>query len=310
MPNGFGLNLLDITFTRKMTSVTLTFATADFHKDPPTDIRITGYVGSVGTPAVGSATGHGAYLGDTMPMGTLNFNSPQPFNLIEISIPPGQFQATTVFLVDNIIVTPDYTLPLYTLTYSAGPNGLISGPTPQTIGQGCDGSPVTAVANTGYHFTNWSDGVLTASRTDTNVTTNVTVTAYFAVNPQLGLTVLPNTWAVGPLPLSAIVESTTFSATNTGNVAEDFMIQASDGVGGWHLATVAGLNAFRVDADKNNDGVYELVLTKADQALTTGVLVGGPRAFRLKYGAPTGDTVGGAVAQNFSVILKASLHVP
>ena len=45
-----------------------------------------------------------------------------------------------------------------------------------------DGSEVTAVPNTGYHFVDWSDGVLTAARTDTNVTANVSVTANFAIN--------------------------------------------------------------------------------------------------------------------------------
>ena len=47
---------------------------------------------------------------------------------------------------------------------------------------GGDGSEVTAVPNAGYHFVDWSDGVLTAARTDTNVTANVSVTANFAIN--------------------------------------------------------------------------------------------------------------------------------
>ena len=41
---------------------------------------------------------------------------------------------------------------------------------------------MTAVPNTGYHFVSWSDGVLTATRTDTNVTADMTVTANFAIN--------------------------------------------------------------------------------------------------------------------------------
>ena len=41
---------------------------------------------------------------------------------------------------------------------------------------------VTAVPNTGYHFVDWSDGVLTAARTDINVTANITVTANFAID--------------------------------------------------------------------------------------------------------------------------------
>src|SRR5207249_307710 len=41
---------------------------------------------------------------------------------------------------------------------------------------------VTAVADTGYHFINWSDTSTANPRTDTNVTANISVTANFAIN--------------------------------------------------------------------------------------------------------------------------------
>jgi uncharacterized protein (TIGR03437 family) len=54
---------------------------------------------------VGSATAHGTYGADTMPMGTLTFNSGgKPFNLVEIAI-PFQPQGAAVFLIDNVRVT-------------------------------------------------------------------------------------------------------------------------------------------------------------------------------------------------------------
>jgi len=68
----------------------------------------------------------------------------------------------------------------WTLTYNAGAGGSISGTTPQTVAPGADGSQVTAVPSAGYHFVQWSDGVKTASRTDTNVTADINVTAVFA----------------------------------------------------------------------------------------------------------------------------------
>jgi len=74
----------------------------------------------------------------------------------------------------------------YTLTYTAGANGSITGVTPQTVNSGASGSTVTAVANTGYHFVNWSDGVTTVTRTDSNVTGNITVTAIFAEDTTNG----------------------------------------------------------------------------------------------------------------------------
>ncbi len=70
----------------------------------------------------------------------------------------------------------------YTLTYTAGANGLISGNTAQSVSALADGTTVTAVPNTGYHFTSWSDGVLTAARTDLFVSADISVTAYFASN--------------------------------------------------------------------------------------------------------------------------------
>jgi hypothetical protein len=70
----------------------------------------------------------------------------------------------------------------YTLTYTAGANGTIAGISPQTVNQGASGTLVTATPNVGYHFVSWSDGVLTAARTDANVTANINSTATFAVN--------------------------------------------------------------------------------------------------------------------------------
>ena len=70
----------------------------------------------------------------------------------------------------------------HTLTYLAGDNGAIDGISPQLVAHGSSGTTVTAVPNTGYHFASWSDGVMTASRTDTNVTADITVTANFAID--------------------------------------------------------------------------------------------------------------------------------
>ena len=72
----------------------------------------------------------------------------------------------------------------YTLTYIAGANGSINGATSTTltINHGANGTAVTAVPDTGYHFVQWSDGVLTAARTDVGVKAAKSVTATFAIN--------------------------------------------------------------------------------------------------------------------------------
>src|SRR4029078_424465 len=54
--------------------------------------------------------------------------------------------------------------------------------TSQTVDYGTSGSAVSAVPDTGYHFTAWSDLSTDNPRTDTHVTADVDVTASFAIN--------------------------------------------------------------------------------------------------------------------------------
>ena len=79
----------------------------------------------------------------------------------------------------NIVAT-------YTLTYNAGTGGTISGTSPQVVNHGTSGSAVTAVPSYGYAFTNWSDGLTSNPRTDSNVTNDITVTAnFFSLPPPV-----------------------------------------------------------------------------------------------------------------------------
>jgi alpha-tubulin suppressor-like RCC1 family protein len=70
----------------------------------------------------------------------------------------------------------------HALTYTAGPNGSISGDATQDVSDGDDGTAVTAVPDSGYHFVSWSDSSTQNPRTDTNVTDDINVTANFAIN--------------------------------------------------------------------------------------------------------------------------------
>ena len=98
-------------------------------------------------------------------------------------ITPGN-QDVTINADETTTVTGVYEIKKYTLTYIAGLGGTIDGETSktQTVNHGEDGAPVTAVQNTGYHFFKWSDDIVTATRQDTNVTTDITVIAEFAIN--------------------------------------------------------------------------------------------------------------------------------
>jgi len=70
----------------------------------------------------------------------------------------------------------------YSLNYSADANGTITGTASQAIAAGSSGSAVTAVPNAGYHFVQWSDASTANPRTDANVSTNINVSASFALN--------------------------------------------------------------------------------------------------------------------------------
>jgi len=87
-------------------------------------------------------------------------------------------------LTDDYIGSQNLSLSTqYTLNYTAGVNGSITGTASQIVVEGEDGTAVTAVANAGYHFVDWSDRSTDNPRTDTNVLTNINVTANFEATP-------------------------------------------------------------------------------------------------------------------------------
>lgn len=66
----------------------------------------------------------------------------------------------------------------FTVTYLAGEGGSIQGTVIQRVEEGQKTTEVTAVADEGYRFLKWSDGVETTARSD-EPTSNLTVTAEF-----------------------------------------------------------------------------------------------------------------------------------
>lgn len=80
----------------------------------------------------------------------------------------------------------EYQTSSYTVTFTAGANGTLTGTTSQSVLSGNDASAVTAVANTGYHLLNWTGTGFTTSTSNpltvTNVTQDLNITANFAIN--------------------------------------------------------------------------------------------------------------------------------
>ena len=131
-------------------------------------------------------------------------------------------------VTNNISVTASFAINSYTLTYAAGANGSVSGTSPQTVNYGASGSSVTAVANTGYYFVNWSDSSTANPRTDGNVTNNLTVTANFSNNP-------PAPWMTNKLGVVTAAPNTTYSnGTFTVTGAGAGLVQRSDSF--WYVS--------------------------------------------------------------------------
>ncbi len=88
-------------------------------------------------------------------------------------------------VTQNITVTANFALTTYSLTYTAGSNGTLTGAASQSVSSGGDGTPVTAIPNEGYVFVDWSDGSTSNPRTDSNVLADITMTANFQVNTYI-----------------------------------------------------------------------------------------------------------------------------
>lgn len=85
-------------------------------------------------------------------------------------------------VTSDLSVEAEFTIDQVSVTYTAGDNGSITGETEQSVDYDGTGTQVTAVPATGYHFVEWSDLSVENPRTDENVTTEIDVTATFAIN--------------------------------------------------------------------------------------------------------------------------------
>ncbi len=136
---------------------------------------------------------------------------------------------TDLDVMADISVTANFEINTYTLTYTAGANGTITGISPQPINHGSSGTPVTAAPATGYHFVNWSDGSTTNPRTDLNVTTNISVTANFEINTYtLTYTAGPNGAITGISPQTVNYGSSGTAVTSVPDTGYKF-VNWSDG---------------------------------------------------------------------------------
>ncbi len=147
---------------------------------------------AINTYTITSSAGAHGSISPASP--TVNYGADQPFTITpetgyhvaSLVVDGSPVTPATAYTFTNVTaphtITATFAINTYTLTYTAGANGTISGTTPQAVNHGSNGSAVTAVADPGYHFVSWSDGVATATRSETGVTGDKSVTATFAIN--------------------------------------------------------------------------------------------------------------------------------
>jgi hypothetical protein len=144
--------------------------------------------------------------------------------------------AVTSYTFTN--VTADHTIAAsfaintYTLAYTAGTGGYLTGNASQVVNYGSDGTSVTAVAETGYQFVNWSDGSTANPRTDTTVTADITVTANFTRITLLGDvngdSLVNSTDALIVLSGDVGLKVLQFCPMNCGDVNADGLVNSTD----------------------------------------------------------------------------------
>jgi formylglycine-generating enzyme required for sulfatase activity len=157
---------------------------------------------------------------------------------------------TDTSVTADISITATFTINQYTLIYTAGTNGTISGTSHQTVNYGGSGTKVTAVPNSGYAFLQWSDGVQTSSRTDINVTANISVTASFVLLPPIVTSFTVNGGAATTMPLAVTLENTATSSPT------DYMASESASFTGASWETYGSAPSFTLSFGVGTRTVY------------------------------------------------------
>lgn len=119
--------------------------------------------------------------------------------------------------------------PSYTLNYTAGANGSISGNASQTVIAGGSGSAVSAVPATGYHFAQWSDASTANPRTDTNVNADLSVSSSFAINMYAVTASASGNGSIGPATVDVAHGGTTAFSVVPGSGASLLQVQGCGG---------------------------------------------------------------------------------
>jgi large repetitive protein len=209
----------------------------------------------------------------------------------------------------------------FSLTYTVGSNGTLSGVAYQVVTSGAYGTAITATPNAGYSFAGWSDGVTTATRTDSNITANKSVTANFSLIP-LTVTINQAAGQVDPSlatnlnytvvfseaisPASFIAADITLEGTGTGTVGTP--VTQNNIV--WNVpvtGTTPGIIIATIKADKVIGAIHgnnNTASTSTDSTITYGPDTLAPTVTLNSFVSPTKDATpsfSGTVNDNIGI---------
>ena len=145
--------------------------------------------------------------------------------------------------------------------------------------------------------------LLGSTQTQAAGTANISVTV--SLGEIISINLDAGTWNIGSIALSSVTESSAFTATNNGNVTENFAVKGGNGANGWTIGSSPDLNTFKVTADAVPYATYDITLSASDTTLASSIAPSGTQSFKLQYSAPTGDDKGAGKDQDFSITLTA-----
>ena len=116
-----------------------------------------------------------------------------------------------------------------------------------------------------------------------------------------------NNWDIGIIGLSETEELVEITATNDGNVTEDFTIYCEDGPGGWTIQSAVGEDSFTVKADVSPYEGYDITLEDEASPVTLATSVEAENTvyFKLQYSAPSSNTKVSGIPQDFDITITA-----
>ncbi len=196
------------------------------------------------------------------------------YSFVDWSDSSTQNPRTDTSVSGDVTVTANFTIDTFTLSYSSGANGSLTGTTPQTVDYNTSGTAITAVPETGFIFVDWSDSSTDNPRTDASVTADVTVSASF---------------------VASAAEFTVTFAANGGSITGDASQLIVSGEDCTAVTVVPNANySFTQWSDANTDNPRTVTNVASNQTLTATCVID---TYSVDFTAGTGGSITGTASQ-------------